>query len=113
MKKHMIAGILTLALTGFAVADTGATKPNKAPVKVAVDVDALKLELSEAKKENEILKKKIVFLKKVNDYLVNEIKTEAAPARGRGRMTKEQYLKSRGRIPLNPSRPDARPTGRK
>ena len=110
----MIAGILTLALTGFAVADTDATKPNKAPVKVAVDVDALKLELSKAKKENEILKKEIVFLKKANDYLLNKVKTEGVRP---NRMTKEQldkFLKSRGQ-PKNPSRP-VRPrhnTGRK
>lgn len=55
MKKHIIAALLITALIGVA-ADTGATKPNKAPVKVAVNVDALKKELIEVKKENDVLR---------------------------------------------------------
>ena len=63
MKKHIIAALLITALIGVA-ADTGATKPNKAPVKVAVNVDALKKELIEVKKENKVLKSLLEKAKK-------------------------------------------------
>lgn len=53
MKKHIIATLLITALVGVA-ADT--TKPNKAPVKVTVNVDALKKELVKVKKENDVLR---------------------------------------------------------
>jgi hypothetical protein len=53
MKKHIIAALLITALVGVA-ADTA--KPNKAPVKATVNVDALKKELVKVKKENDVLR---------------------------------------------------------